>query len=109
MPGINGRNWRAVTNAAPCPICKGIKWCSVAADGTLAKCMRIEAGSFKTKADKNGTPYYLHRLAGADRCDPLPPTPDASTPWADADLLHRTYTALLARLPLSKAHREALR
>ncbi|HKI33594.1 MAG TPA: DUF3854 domain-containing protein [Gemmataceae bacterium] len=99
-----------MSRGSPCPVCKEPDWCSITADGTLAKCMRVEAGSFKSKADKNGALYYLHRLTGAARADsppPRPPGPGAAR--ADADLLHRAYSALLAGLQLSKAHREAFR
>ena len=104
-------NWRCVTRAHPCPICKSPGWCSITADGGLAKCMKVEAGSFKTKADKNGQPYYLHRLDGAARPETAPPPrpPNPGVKPADADHLHRAYSALLAGLQLSKAHREALR
>jgi hypothetical protein len=114
MTTPNGRarhNWRRTTAGNPCPICKTDGWCSVTADGNLAKCMKVEAGAWKVKADKNGTPYYLHRLAGGAGPDTAPPPrpPGPETPRADADLLHRAYSALLTRLQLSKAHREALR
>ena len=103
--------WVRASKRSPCPVCKDTNWCSVTADGTLAKCMKVEAGSWKSKTDKNGTPYYLHRLDGAPRPDAAPPPrpPGPGAPRADADLLHRAYSDLLAGLSLSKAHREALR
>jgi Domain of unknown function (DUF3854) len=104
-------HWMRVSGQAPCPICKHGDWCSVTADGTLASCMRIAAGSFKTGADKNGAPFHLHRLNGSSRPspapDPRPPGPGVGR--ADADLLHRAYSSLLGRLILATAHREALR
>jgi hypothetical protein len=73
--------------------------------------MRIEAGSFKTGKDKNGTPYYLHGLTDAPRLDPAagvsPPSTEPER--ADAVTLHEVYSAFLARLTLNKAHRENLR
>jgi hypothetical protein len=71
--------------------------------------MKVDAGSFKAGEQKDGARYYLHRLAGAARHDPAPRRPGPETPRADPDLLNRAYSALLARLPLSQAHREALR
>ncbi|MBI1913615.1 MAG: DUF927 domain-containing protein [Planctomycetes bacterium] len=103
--------WQRVSKSAPCPICKHADWCSLSADGALAKCMRVEEGCWRSKTDRDGVPYHLHRLAGADRPAPPPPPrpPGPEAPRAAPDLLHRAYSALLARLALSKAHREALR
>jgi hypothetical protein len=36
-------NWRRVTRAVPCPICKKPDWCSVATDESAVCCMRIES------------------------------------------------------------------
>jgi hypothetical protein len=72
--------------------------------------MRVEEGAWRSGTDKSGARYYLHRLDGTARPDvapPSPPGPDAAR--AGPDLLHRAYSALLSRLTLSKAHREALR
>jgi hypothetical protein len=71
--------------------------------------MKVEAGSFKTGEQKDGARYYLHRLAEAARPDSGPRPAGPGTPRADPGLLSRAYSAVLARLPLSKAHREALR
>ena len=71
--------------------------------------MRVAAGAYKTKTDKNGAEYYLHRLDGA--APPPPDPPPAFGPprdRADADALHRVYSALLARLQSSEAHRDNL-
>jgi hypothetical protein len=109
--GGGRHNWREVTASAPCTICKHPKWCCVTADGTIGKCMRVEAGCFRSGTDKAGARYYLHRLDGEARPGPAPPPrpPGPTAPRADADLLHRAYSALLAALPLSARHREALR
>jgi hypothetical protein len=114
MTTANGRaggNWRRVSKNHPCPVCNSPDWCSITADGAVVKCMKVEAGSFKAGEQKDGALYYLHRLAGEARRQPPPPQRPhgPEVPRADADLLHRAYAALLARLPLSKAHREALR
>src|SRR5689334_21098012 len=92
-------NWNRVSGNDPCPICHHGDWCSVTGDGTLAKCMRVEAGSFKSKADTNGVTYYLHRLVGEARREPAPPPrpPGPGSPRAEPDQLHRAYSALLAR------------
>jgi hypothetical protein len=73
--------------------------------------MRVEGGCWRSGEQKDGAAYYLHRLDGKTTPKPLPPPPPPGpgAPRADADLLHRAYSGLLARLQLSKAHREALR
>jgi hypothetical protein len=72
--------------------------------------MRVPEGAFKTKSDKNGAEYDLHRLDGAVPPPSAPPPPVGPAPdRADADALHRVYSALLTRLQLSEVHREALR
>jgi hypothetical protein len=71
--------------------------------------MRVETGAWRSRTDKAGACYHLHRLDGAARAAPALPRSGAGSPRADADLLHRAYTGLLTRLQLSKAHREALR
>ena len=52
MTSPNGRarnNGLGVTRTNPCPICKHSDYCSVTADGTLAKCMCAEAGAVEDK------------------------------------------------------------
>jgi hypothetical protein len=101
--------WVRVSKQSPCPICEKDHYCSVSADGTIAKCMFQEAGAFKSKEDKNGVPYHLHRVADRPRFQvdpPQPPGPEAKR--ADSDTLHLVYSALLDRLTLTNAHREAL-
>ncbi|MCI0462086.1 MAG: DUF3854 domain-containing protein [Gemmataceae bacterium] len=101
--------WVRVSQHSPCPVCKRPDWCSTSADGTVAKCMRVEQGCFRSKEDKGGGHYYLHRLADGSRPEaPLPPRPGPEAKRADPDTLHAVYTALLGRLALSKAHRETL-
>jgi Domain of unknown function (DUF3854)/Domain of unknown function (DUF927) len=103
--------WVRVSKNSPCPACKEPDWCSVSADGSVAMCMRVSEGSFKSKEDRNGTVYYLHRLADCPRPDaPRPPrSPSPGAKAADADAAHEIYSALLERLALSEAHRENLR
>jgi Domain of unknown function (DUF3854)/Domain of unknown function (DUF927) len=103
--------WRRVSAESPCPICKGAAWCSISADGTVAKCQRVADGAFKTKTDKNGADYHLHRLGGAAPPPSAPPPPafGPAPDRADANQLHRAYSALLTRLQMSEAHRDNLR
>jgi hypothetical protein len=104
------RQWQPVSKDHPCPVCRHPDWCSVTADGTLAKCMRVEAGAWRSGTDSAGARYHLHRLDAAARGASAPPPrpPGPGTPRADADQLHRVYSALLAGLPLSERHRAAL-
>jgi hypothetical protein len=72
--------------------------------------MRQAEGAWRTKTDKDGQQYHLHRLNGAARPDLPPPRPPGpSTPRAEPDVLHRAYSGLLARLRLSQSHRDTLR
>jgi hypothetical protein len=73
--------------------------------------MRVEDGAWRSGTDKTGARYYLHQLIGSTRPAPMSPLTarGPGCPRANADLLHRAYSALLVRLPLSQAHREALR
>src|SRR5262249_29749552 len=109
--GRNDYNWRRVSTTAPCPVCNRPDWCSLSADGTLAKCMRVEEGAWRSRTDKTGARYHLHRLNGTmAQPNPASPPPPmgAEAKRADDDTLHTVYEALLKRLTLSKAHREAL-
>ncbi len=100
--------WSQVTRARPCPICGTPDWCSTSIDGRFAACRRIEQGG-RAKTDRHGAPFYLHRLTGSDSPSMQPPIPTgANVERADADTLHAAYSALLAQLPLSAAHRAAL-
>src|SRR4051794_2449655 len=72
--------------------------------------MRVADGCFRSKQDRNGAPYHLHRLADGPRPhEPPPPRPGHGAQRAGADTLHEIYSALLDRLTLDAAHREALR
>jgi hypothetical protein len=76
----------------------------------LAACRRVEQGAWRTKQDKEGAAYYLHRLAETDsHSAPLPIPSRHDVDRADADTLHAVYSALLARLLLSAQHRADLR
>ncbi len=51
--------WARVSRQHPCPICSKPDWCSVAADGTVAVCMRFES---ERQLSNMG---WLHRLTDA--------------------------------------------
>ncbi len=53
--------WIRVTRREPCPVCKHAQWCTRSADGTAAKCMRVES----SQAINSGG--WVHKLS-----DPLP-------------------------------------
>ncbi len=105
------RQWTNTTRSAPCPICGHAGWCRLSADGQLAACRRIEQGAARTRTDKNGAAFFIHRIDGraADPPPRLDPPPMTTASRADTDTRHRVYSALLAALPLSSAHREGLR
>jgi hypothetical protein len=71
--------------------------------------MRVEEDAWRSGRDRTGARYHLHRLNGAARPDSTLPPSGPGAPRAGGDLLYRVYSALLARLQLSSAHREALR
>lgn len=106
--------WRRATPAAPCPVCGKPDWCSVSADCATAHCRRVSAGGLR-RVDRAGVEFWVHRLAPALRQGPAagahtpPAAPWEPPPAAAPDLLDRAYRAALAALPLSAAHREALR
>ena len=68
---MSANRWRRVTPNHPCPVCHTGDWCRVTADGQLAGCMRVEPGSFRSKAGRDGSTVYLHRLADGPRADRL--------------------------------------
>jgi hypothetical protein len=73
--------------------------------------MRVADGSFKSKEDRGGGRYFLHRLAESPRPDlggPKRPT-GAEPQRADADTLSQVYGAFMKHLSLSKSHHESLR
>jgi hypothetical protein len=105
------RPWRRVTARHPCRVCGKGDWCCLSTDGRLAACRRVETGCYRSKADKAGTPVYLHRVEGGapTAADKTPPAANgAALDRADPDVLHRVYSALLAALTLSPAHRADL-
>ncbi|MGE5609477.1 MAG: toprim domain-containing protein [Bacillota bacterium] len=82
---------RGVNKRHPCPICQHDHWCSVAADGSLCICMRVEAGSVK-KARNEGFVHILKdQPAGPRLLTILEPKP-ARHDWA---LLARRFQTAL--------------
>ena len=53
---MSSNEWKKTTKGNPCPVCEKSGWCSVSADGVVAKC-RHQAEGGTAKEDKNGTPY----------------------------------------------------
>ena len=85
--------WRRVTRAAHCPICDRPDYCTVAADGSAAWCMRVP--SDKPVKNKLGQ-GYIHRLTG-DTKPIIPPKPDKPaapviTNWAQWLATAREWT-----------------
>jgi hypothetical protein len=102
-----------VSRRQRCPVCDHANWCSVSADGVLAFCMRVSAGSVKTAS--NGA--YIHRLID-DYSPPQKqytqrpqPTPTIEvTPRASDERITAVYADLLrVHLVLSEPHRRHLR
>jgi hypothetical protein len=98
-----------VTADRPCAICHKGDWCRLSVDGAVAECKRVADGAFKTKDTAAGTAHY-HRLTGSASPPSGPPIPPAGAevPRADPDTLNAVYSALLAALSLSSAHRDNL-
>jgi hypothetical protein len=108
---VRNDRWRRVTSQDPCRVCGKTDYCTVSPDGQIALCRRVEAGAWKTKTDRAGATYFLHKLGPAESppsCPTEPPQPGAGLEQADPDTLHKVYSALLAALPLTNAHRDAL-
>lgn len=102
--------WVRVSKERPCPVCKHSDWCGISSDGGMARCMRVENGAFRSKEDKNGSPYHLHKLTDRPFANAeLPRRSGPEAKRADADTLHEVYSALLERLTLNAAQREKLK
>jgi Domain of unknown function (DUF3854) len=112
MTGTNGETWRKVTAENRCPICKRDGWCAVLSDGSLCRCQRVATGG-EERTDSEGTTWYLHRLiASTNGTTSTPPRfslADGGGERADADTLHKVYSALLDALPLDAHHVDRLR
>lgn len=106
------RAWLAVTAIEPCSICGKPDWCSRSSDGSMDICRRMDRGDGRARKDKGGADYWVYRVDGTvsgqthdARTDTAPPKAKRSN---DVEL-DRVYSALLARCPISDAHRQSLR
>ncbi len=111
----NGVSWRNVSRSSPCPKCGKPDWCTVSEDGDWCNCRRVADGGAE-KADEGGCTYYVHRLTPWPARDrekvPAPrfSVGDGKGEKADPDVLHKVYTAFLARASdCLEAHGPALR
>lgn len=105
------RTWHTVSQHNPCPICSKPDWCAVSVDGIWALCRRVDNGTGRHRMDKAGGEFWLYRLDGHSPCRQstieLPSQPRVER--ADPITLNLVYRDLLAGLPLSSMHRQALR
>jgi hypothetical protein len=101
--------WTHANKSQPCPVCGKLDWCAMTSDGTLVACRRVEVGAWRTKIDGAGCLVFLHRLNdGRQQIVLLPSAPPRGPQRATPEILHTVYSHLLARLPLSRQHRNAL-
>lgn len=100
----DGRVWSDAAPTRRCPVCGGDSWCQTHRDGTVTLCKRV-AGE-REKVNRDGVPYYVHRLNGEVResLPPLPPT----TERANAAALDAAYRRVLAALSLDAGDRDGL-
>lgn len=56
--------WSRVTRHAPCPVCGSPSYCTFNPYAGIAKCMKVEEGSFAQKMSDLG-PQFFHRLEEA--------------------------------------------
>lgn len=107
MAYLERNYWRNATRQNPCQICGSPRWCSVSIDGAVVSCRWDDSG--RHKVDKNGDPYYVHRLDGSWPIDSeIPPMPEEAE-RAEIEILDKVYTALLERLTLFKTDEQHLK
>ena len=94
------------TRSNPCKVCGKHGWCSVTADGAVAKCMYVEEGAFKSAEDGSGLAYF-HRLIDdpdwrsrprTDRPKPAPREPKASIAELALTATQNTSTQTIDKL-----------
>jgi hypothetical protein len=110
---LNGRLlWRETNASRPCPVCDKAGWCQVSSDGDWCLCRRVSEGAHREKQDRNGDPFYVHRLSPwPDRNDLPEPTclnDDSKGERAEPDTLDLVYGKLLQQLSLSIGHERML-
>lgn len=99
--------WVRVRRADRCPVCDGTSWCSYAADGSVAACMRDSTGLEQT--DASGQTYYLHVLdSSVPRRDGAGPDAMQHEDRAPVAMLDEAYRYVLASLSLSESHHRDL-
>jgi len=87
--------WVRCSKSRRCPICGRPDWCSIAENGSVACCMRIEHGSVCRKDLGHGI-GYIHRIhEPLDWATSRPSPPPVSTPPEHVFALD--YDAILAR------------
>jgi hypothetical protein len=112
-PSPNGtptvpRGW---VPARPCPVCRKENksgWCSRTVDGKVVCCRVQEEGSYASKEDVNGAPFYLHYCADGE---PVPDWSGYHASYADRahpNRLDEVYGRLLGMLGLEAGHKENL-
>jgi hypothetical protein len=109
-------SWHEASAKNPCPICGGKQWCRYSEDMTIACCRKQEShptwGRGRQKSDKNGDTYFVYQLKPKSTDEqwdaPRYSLADGGGRLADADTLHRVYTALLDALSLTSDHIKAL-
>jgi len=81
MTNLSKTQWVRVSRAEPCVVCGHTDWCGRSADGTVARCSRIE--SEKESRGKDGAVAWIHVLS-----EPLPsvevkekPAPVGKAEW----------------------------
>lgn len=106
------QRWERVTSRNHCAVCDHGGFCQVTADGSVAGCMRVSSGAFKTTMTRVG-PMFFHRLREGCppslRSAPLVRRTNPPTSIASPEHRHRVYTAFLDSLTLSSEHATALR
>ncbi len=76
---------------------------------SACRCRREPTGSYMTKQDRDGVPFYLHRADGGTFPVPPPIVAGADLDCAPDEQLHTVYARLLDVLLLSDRHRADLK
>lgn len=105
------RRWKTVSRQCLRPVCGRCDWCAVSADGVWAICRRVDNGTGLHRVDKSGGEFWLYCLDGhpSHRHSIIELPSQPLVVRADPVTLDRVYRTLLAMLPLSSTHRQALR
>jgi DNA primase len=93
-----------------CPICGHIGWCSSSnTDKNLeiVVCRRESRGQ-QARLDKNGSPYWVHKIANFTKKNEEVQEKPPVAVLADPEMLNSVYQFLLRSLPLSNIHKQNL-